>query len=186
MTASLSANPSAQETADWLKKFLDLSQQLVLARPPATVRSALRHRFDEQQRQVPRSPSLWQRVSARLTFDSSQQMAVAGMRAAILDDTIRQLVYATPRVEIALHLQPGPDDRIALYGQVFPLHETADTIYAVQLCRAGSDNDSGSETLTATDEFGEFSFQAINMGTYEVILSSDQLEVVITPVTFSH
>lgn len=185
VTASLSADPSAQETADWLQKFLDLSQQLVLARPPATVRSTLRHRFDEQQGQASQSPSVWQRVSAHLTFDSSQQMAVAGMRAAVLEDTIQQLVYATPSLEIALHLQPDPDDRIALYGQVFPLQETADTIYAVQLYQAGSDNDSGSETLTATDELGEFSFQAINRGTYEVILSSDQLEVVITPLIFS-
>lgn len=182
VAASLSADPSAQKTAEWLRDFLGLSRQIVLARPPAAVRSSLRHRFDEQQRQPQRVP-VWQRLTARLTFDSNQQLAVAGMRAAVLDDTAQQLVYATPAVEVALHLQPRPDDGFDLYGQVFPLEETADTIYGVQLCQ--TDNSHSHDTTTATDDLGQFSFQAINTGTYEVILSGDQLEVVITPVTFS-
>jgi hypothetical protein len=179
ITTSLLADPNAQETSEWLQSFLAMSQQLTLARPPAAVRSALRHRFDERQRQ-PQQPSVWQRLTARLTFDSNQQLALAGMRSAVLDDRAQQLVYATPVVEIALHLQPRTGDGFNLYGQVFPLAQTADTIYAVQLCQ----NDTDSATTT-TDELGEFSFQAVHTGTYEIVFSSDQLEVVITPVTFS-
>jgi hypothetical protein len=178
VAASMPNNLTAQETAEWLQTFLDLSQQLVLVRPPATVRSALRHRFDQQHRRR-QSPAGWQRLTARLAFDSSRQLAVAGMRSAVLDDMVQQLVYATPTVEVALHLQPRSDDSFDLYGQVFPLDATADTIYAVQLCQIDSE-----KAITATDDLGEFSFQAINTGTYDIILSSNQLEVVITPVTF--
>jgi hypothetical protein len=178
VAASLPVNPSAQETAEWLQYFLELSQQLVLVRPPAAVRSALRHRFDEQQQQQPFS--LWQRLTARLTFDSNQQLALAGMRAALLDDTTQQLVYATPAVEVVLHLQPRPDERFDLFGQLFPLAETADTIYAVQICLSDSEM-----ATTATDQLGEFSFQAINTGTYDLIFSSHQLEVIISTLTLS-
>lgn len=169
-----------QENAAWLQNFLDLSQKMVLVRPPASVRSSLRHHFDQLHRQTQPSPSLWQRLTARLTFDSNQQLAVAGMRSAVLEDRVQQLVYATPTAEIALHLHPHDqqDGRFNLYGQVFPLADTTDTIYAVQLCQADIET-----ATTATDELGEFSFQAIGKGIYDIVFSSDQFEVVITPIT---
>jgi hypothetical protein len=178
VAASLMADPTAQETAEWLKQFLALSRQLTLTRPPAAVRSALRHEFDQRQRQTSQ-PSRWQRLTARLTFDSNRQLAIAGLRSAVLDDKVQQFVYATPTVEIALHLQPRADE-FDLYGQVFPLNETADTLYAVQLCQQESDT-----ATTTTDDLGEFSFTAVAGGSYELILSSDQLEVVIAPVAFN-
>jgi len=179
VAASLTADPAAQETAEWLQQFLALSQQITLTRPPASVRSALRHEFDQRQRQTDQ-PSRWQRLTARLTFDSNRQLAIAGMRTAVLDDKVQQFVYATPAVEVALHLQPRAGDDFDLHGQVFPLAETADTLYAVQLCQQESDI-----ATTATDDLGEFSFSAVAGGRYELILSSDQLEVVIAPVEFS-
>jgi hypothetical protein len=176
---AIPTDQTTQETAEWLQNFLGLSQQMTLARPPASVRSALRHRFDQRQRHKSQ-PSIWQRVTARLTFDSNRQLAVAGMRATVLDDMAQQLVYVTPAVEVALHVQPRPDEGFDLHGQVFPLAETADTLYAIQLCQNSND-----KATTATDDLGEFSFHAISTGSYEMILSSDQVEIIIAPLIFN-
>ena len=82
-----------------------------------------------------------------------------------------------------LNIQPCPptwrsrsDRHFTVRGQVFP-NDGAREIYSVQLLQEAAELG-----LTATDDLGEFSFETIPVGIYELVLSTDQLEIPIAPV----
>jgi hypothetical protein len=167
------------ETADhadmnWLQSFHQLSQQVSLDVPPTAVRQNLRHQF-AQYAQAKQKPTLFQRLVAVLSFDSFAQPTVAGVRAAASGDT-RQLVYNTRAADIAINTQ-RQNEQVNLAGQVFLLRELPDPILSVQLWR-----DRNAIGLTTTNDLGEFAFQDLAPGSFEVIISGDTFEIII-PLT---
>lgn len=174
------------ETADeatranivWIQSFQKISHQVVLAEPPAKVRRNLAARF-EAFAQDRRQPSLWQRLVASLTFDSNTQFALAGARSATTQGLERQMVYSTDLADVALNVQPHlQDEQVMIMGQVLPIHEDATGIYSVQLLC----DDVVELALTVTDNLGEFTFESIPPGVYDIVMSSDHFELILAPV----
>jgi hypothetical protein len=90
----------------------------------------------------------------------------------------RHLTYTTDAAEIALNISPRPrDGYLDLDGQVFPADDADPASFSVRLL-SGADE----VGLTATDELGEFDFEAVPPGTYQILVSTDRVEILISPV----
>ena len=155
----------------WLRAFARVSEDTVIASPPARVRDALIERFDAYA-EGKRHPGLLRRLVATLTFDSTLQPA-PGLRAARAQQAQRQLVYSTDAADVALIVRPRPRDGLLdLHGQILPVDSVDPGIFGVQLLEGSSE-----VATTATNELGEFTFEAVPQGVYEVLAGSDRVEI---------
>jgi hypothetical protein len=172
------ADEETQAAVAWLKSFLEISATIVLDDPPEKVQQVLKKQFSSQNQSKGLSGT-FERLIAVLTFDSNQQTAVPGVRSAALQSAERQLIYSTDMADIALNIQPGPSpEQLQLFGQLFPLNETQ------EICSVQLSHDDDEQYLTTTDDLGEFNFPEINPGTYELIISNAQFEIIISPLAF--
>lgn len=170
------ADEETQATVAWLRAFAHARETVTLATPPQEVRDLLIRRFQAYARQR-QQPHFLRRLVAALTFDSGTQVAMAGIRTAGTPATRRQLVFTSAAADIALDLEPRrPGDRLDLSGQVLPTEEEP-TRFTVQLLCGTSE-----VGITVTDELGEFAFEDIPPGEYQIVVSSDRLEVLVGPV----
>lgn len=171
------ADEATRANAAWLRAFTQVSKDTVLASPPPEMREGLRTRF-EAYAEERRQPGPLRRLVAGLTFDSGSRTALAGVRTAAMRGSQRQLVYSTDVADIALNIQKRSVDRnLDLSGQILPGDDLAPDSFSVQLL-------SGTKEIgiTTTDELGEFAFQAIAPGKYEILLSSDEVEIIMSPI----
>jgi len=160
----------------WLRKFLKATEDSVLELPPPEVRSTLISRF-RAHAEDRRTPGLLKRVVATLTFDGGLRPAV-GVRSAGAQGARRQLVYSVDDLDVALNFLPRARDKnFDLDGQVLPRDDVELGSFSVQLLQ--SESELG---ITATDDLGAFAFESIPSGVYEIILSTDRVEVSIAPV----
>lgn len=176
VTAYLStAGADVQATAEWLQQFRQLSQSLQLAEPPAELRDALRDQFTAYVDNVDHDP--FRRFIATLSFDSYEETAVAGIRSAALD-VERQYVYTTDFADIVLTLrQAQPAHTLTLDGQIFPLESIPLTGTTVQLVQQHQE-----KAIATSNDLGEFNFHAFSPGIYDIICSSDTLEISLPAV----
>jgi len=169
------ADEETREEVELLRIFIEASGSMVMAKPPPDVRETLARRFEAHARGW-RQPNLLRRLVANLTFDSGFQPADAGARSAGPQDAERQLSYSTDVAEIVLDVLPRPGSRrLDLSGQVF--RRTGETIGAVtvQLLR-----DAKEVGITSTDDLGEFAFEDVPLGVYEMVLSVEGFEILIS------
>jgi hypothetical protein len=160
----------------WLRRFVKATEGSILESPPPEVRSTLIARF-RAHAEGRRTPGLLKRVVATLTFDGGLQPAV-GARTAGTQGARRQLVYSADALDIALNvLQRTSDKNFDLDGQVLPRDEVELGSFSVQLLLSEIE-----QSITATDDLGAFAFESIPSGVYEIILSTDRVEVSIAPV----
>ena len=160
----------------WLRKFVSATEDSVLESPPPEVRSTLISRF-RAHAEGRRTPGLLKRVVATLTFDGDLRPAV-GARSAGTQGARRQLVYSADALDVALNVLPRARDKnFDLDGQVLPRDDVELTSFSVQLLQ--SETELG---ITATDDLGAFAIESIPSGVYEIILSTDRVEVSIAPV----
>ena len=165
------AGGAARAEVAWLRAFARVSEDTVIASPPARVRDALIERFDAYA-EGKRHPGLLRRLVATLTFDSTLQPA-PGLRAARAQQAQRQLVYSTDAADVALIVRPRPRDGLLdLHGQILPVDSVDPGIFGVQLLEGSSE-----VATTATNELGEFTFEAVPQGVYEVLAGSDRVEI---------
>src|SRR5918998_4191914 len=110
------AGSATQADVTWLRAFARVSEDTVIASPPARVREALVERFDAYA-EGKHHPGLLQRLVAALTFDSTMQPA-PGLRAARAQEA-QQLIYSTEAADVAMVVRPRPRDGLLdLYGQI--------------------------------------------------------------------
>jgi hypothetical protein len=160
----------------WLRKFVRATEDSVLESPPPEVRSTLIAHF-KAHAEGRRTPGLLKRVVATLTFDGGLRPAV-GVRSAGAQGARRQLVYSADDLDVALNFLPRARDKnFDLDGQVLPRDDVELGSFSVQLLQ--SETELG---ITATDHLGAFAFESIPSGVYEIILSTDRVEVSIAPV----
>ena len=165
------ADAATQTDLDWLRLFQQARQSVQFASPPPSVRETLIQRFAEARQ----PPGPFQRWLATLTFDSRAQPVTAGLRSAVEEDQRRQLIYITKAAEIALTIQSIlPEKNFIVTGQIFPRRDTPTHTFSIQLLR-----DAEEVALSATDELGEFTFSDLPAGEYDIVLSTEQYEVVI-------
>ena len=171
------ADNETQSLVKWLKEFQHLSQNYRLDLPSDDLDEKLYNIFTRQSKT--KQPSrFFQRLVATLTFDSYQQLAVAGVRTASVQKSERQLVYSADLADITLDLQwVAPEKQIRLHGQVFPADETDEAAYTVDLQKENK-----SLAMVQTDVLGKFVFPTLAPDTYDLIFSGDQFEVALTDV----
>lgn len=119
---------------------------------------------------------------ARLKLDSLLlPAATGGVRQADAPEQQRQLVYTTDVSDIVLDLQtrsPGGD--LSLDGQVFPGVDAADAEYeALRVRLLRGETEFGA---TVADEVGDFAFESVPAGVYEMLLTAERFEVLISPL----
>ena len=160
----------------WLRRFVKAPEGRILESPPPEVRSTLIARF-RAHAEGRRTPGLLERVVATLTFDGGLRPAV-GVRSAGAQGARRQLIYSADDLDVALNFLPRARDKnFDLDGQVLPRDDVELGSFSVQLLQ--SETELG---ITATDDLGAFAFESIPSGVYEIILSTDRVEVTIAPV----
>ncbi len=160
----------------WLRAFARISEDTVIASPPSRVRDALVERFDAYA-EGKQHPGLLQRLVATLTFDSTLQPA-PGLRAGRTQEAQRQLVYSTDAADVAMIVRPrARDGLLDLYGQILPVDSADSGAFGVQLLEGSSE-----VATTATNVLGEFTFEAVPPGVYEVLAGSDRVEIRIPDV----
>jgi hypothetical protein len=160
----------------WLRKFVRATEDSVLEAPPPEVRSTLIARF-RAHGEGRRTPGLLKRVVATLTFDGGLRPAV-GVRSAGTQGARKQLVYSADDLDVALNFLPRARDKnFDLDGQVLPRNDVELGSFSVHLLQ--SESELG---ITATDDLGAFAFESIPSGVYEIIFSTDRVEVSIAPV----
>jgi hypothetical protein len=173
------ADSATRADVAWLRAFARISEETVIASPPPEVREELIERF-EAYAKGKRHPGLLQRLVATLTFDSNLRPA-PGLRAATAPESQRQLVYSTGAADVALHVRPRPRDGLFdLNGQIFPADSAGSGTFGVQLLEGTSE-----VATTATNDLGEFTFEAVAPGVYEVLASNERVELRIPHVTLN-
>ena len=148
----------------------------VLDDPPAAQREELADVF-EAYAEGRRQPGTLRRIAASLSFGGGLQ-PLAGVRSAASQEAQGQLIYSTEVADIALNFRRRPQNgRLDLDGQVFPNDGSEPDAFGVQIL-------SGTEEVatTATDELGEFAFEGISPGEYQILVSSAEVEILISPV----
>jgi hypothetical protein len=171
-----SAGPEVRSEVDWLREFREVSADTVFATPPPEVRETLTHRFESYARSA-REPGLLERLLASLTFDSGLQPALSGVRSAGAQETQQQLVYATDLADVAINIQRRQNRRLYLSGQIFPTGDVEPEGFIVQLLRGSKE-----VGIAAADDLGEFAFRELEPGTYELVLSNEEYEILIPPI----
>jgi hypothetical protein len=110
-------------------------------------------------------------------FDDGLRPAI-GVRSVGAQGTRRQLVYSADALEVALNISPrARDKKIDLDGQLLSPNDTELGSFSVQLLQSETEL-----AITATDDLGGFVVESIPPGEYELILSSERVEVSIKPV----
>lgn len=171
----LAADAEARATADWLRGFVRLGEDVVLASPPRELREALTERF-EAYAEGRRGPGFFERLTASLSFEGGLGPAF-GVRSAGTRES-RQLVYSSEAADVALNLRPHVgEDTIDVDGQVLPLDDADPASFVVRLLDGGTE-----VAATHTDELGEFSFEALAPGAHELVVGGERVEIRIPDV----
>lgn len=169
------ADAALQAQVAWARAFLQLGEAVIVETPSPALHQRLQQLFVDHGRQrqtTTAEPGFWQRLVAALTFDSFLQPGLAGVRSA---DTLvtRQLVYSTDLADVALNIgRERTHDRHTLAGQLLPTGALDPATVSVQLLH--NEREVG---ITLTDDLGEFTFTALPVGEYQLILSADQWEL---------
>jgi hypothetical protein len=170
------SDSATRDEVSWIRAFARISENTVIVSPPSELRDALIERF-EAYAEGKRQPGFLQRLVATLTFDSDLQPAF-GVRAAGVSESQRQLVYSTDSADVAIIVRPRPrDGRLDVYGQILPVDGTDSGIFGVQLLK-----DASEVATTATNDLGEFTFEAVPPGVYEALAASDRVEIQLPQV----
>jgi hypothetical protein len=82
-------------------------------------------------------------------------------------------------LDVALDILPRDHEErsLDLEGQLFNDEETDLGIFGVQLLQEGTE-----VGTTVSDDLGEFAFESVPPGVYEMLLSTDQYEIMLPPV----
>jgi hypothetical protein len=170
-----SADAATQADLEWLRLFTQARQSVQLTSPPPRIRQSLNQSFADYI-QARQPPGLFQRLLATLTFDSGAQAATAGLRSLADEAPQRQFIYATEAAEVALTIQAAlPAKNFILTGQIFPVADIPAHSFSIQLLRNIQEID-----MASADELGEFTFANLPAGDYEMVVSAEQYEVVIS------
>jgi hypothetical protein len=165
------ADSATREEVAWLRAFARISEDTVIASPPPRVRETLTERF-EAYAQGKRRPGLLEHLVATLTFDSGLQPA-PGLRTAGTPELQRKCTYSTDAADITISVRPRPRDGLVdIQGRIFPVNSTSPGAFGVQLLEGPSE-----VATTAANDLGRFTFEAVPPGVYEVLASSDRVEI---------
>ena len=109
-----------------------------------------------------RADVAWLRAFARISEDTVIASPPSRVRDALIE---RFEAYAEGKQ------QPG-FGLLDIYGQILAVDGTDSGVFGVQLLEGSSE-----VATTATNDLGEFTFEAVPPGAYEVLAGSDRVEI---------
>ena len=180
-TWAAQADESGHAQVAWVQAFVRQSSHTVLASPSDAARKNVLQQFEGYAREH-RQPNIIQRLVATLTSASGTRPALAGARGgSVANDAGRQLVYATDLADVILNIRPRPQDRqVDLSGQVLPFGDlltSTQTPLTVQVLQYAAEYG-----IASTNSLGEFAFEAIPPGAYDLVISDGLHEIEIAPI----
>jgi hypothetical protein len=131
------ADERTRRTVEWLRGFLAAAEALPLHEPPPIVRQSLAQyfaRWSRAQAELGQQPRL---VQARLLFDSREDVAVAGMRAAAAGTEAVHLAYTTEDGDLLLDVYDTRAGRVRLEGQVLLAEPHGAPVFEVSMTGPG-------------------------------------------------
>lgn len=173
LVEELSRDPDLRHDAEWMRAFAGLRRHIVVADPPDAVHRAIVAEF----RALPRAKGIGGvlRGLATLSFDSFARPLAHGVRGAGAVEG-RQLVFSLADLDVAINLRlHGPGPTVDVTGQVLDpiVPGGGQTVHL----RA-----SEHEVLTtAADELGEFRFESVQPGSYDMVIARERVEIAIEP-----
>lgn len=168
-------DPVLRHDLEWMAAFLALRREIVVAEPPDALHRALVARFT-QLRGGGGLAGTVRRLVATLSVDSHAQPMAPGVRGAG-SPTARQLVYSVADLDVAIDVrQHGPGPELDLAGQVLDPSAPGGG-QAVQLCALGRE-----VAIATADELGMFTFEAVQPGSYDLVIARQGVEVDIGPL----
>ncbi|MGH3086094.1 MAG: anti-sigma factor family protein [Rubrobacteraceae bacterium] len=174
----VATDEAARAEADWLRAFSKTSEDVVLHSPPPRVHEGLEHLFDAFAEKR-REPGLLRRFIASLSFEGGMQPAF-GVRSVGSNEAQRHFVYSTELADVSFSVRPRRGGGLDVLGQVLPNGEEEPGDFGVQIIR-----DIGFSDLTYADDLGEFIFEHLQEGTYEMVLTTERYEILIPPFELS-
>lgn len=148
----------------WIRKLVRLTASDESVEPPPWVLRRAIGLF--QILSQPPAPSLLQRLVASLVFDSLTQPQMAGVRQS--SSTARQILYRAGDWDVDLSLEAAEEsETVDITGQVLKAEASPEEVAGipVHLTQAGN-----IVLSTQTDRLGEFTFDRVPRGTYELNL----------------
>lgn len=171
--AQVAADENLQAEVAWIRTFHQTRADLAWEAPPAKVRVDLSRRFAALAAEK-RPPDLWQRLTAALKFDSQLQPNAAGVRSSS-SATERQLVYSAAYADVALTIQALTLAKSCnVFGQILPTAAEMESSHSIQLWQDGQER-----AFVVAADVGEFVFEEMPEGEYELVIRSDRYEIVI-------
>ena len=175
VAAQVAEDPAQMETAQWLRAFIRRSSSSGLVAPPERARSSVFKMIAA--RRKPQHSALQRVVAALLPASGPRLAGVRGSQRA----SQRQLTFTAEHADIVVNIQPRARDKQSdIQGQVLPTGNMDAHRLVVQMLRSGAEFG-----ITMTNKLGEFAFESIPPGSYELIVSSDLAEIELAPITLS-
>lgn len=163
-----------QQESTWLQTVISLMATDDSVEPPAEV---VQRALDLFAHYGPSpQPGRLERIIAALVFDTATQPGLVGVRS--LGMTTRQCLYRWEGYDIDLAVEPATD-RVMLTGQILGPSDSFQEVSGVpvQLRKA---EDVIAETVT--NALGEFTFEGVAVGVYELKVELQGKEVWISPL----
>jgi len=153
-----------QDNWSWIQRIVHLAAADDSVEPPPWVLNQAIGLFEAYGPQ--RQPGRFQRLVASLVFDSLAQPQLVGVRQT--GSAARQYIYRADDWDVDLSFEPGEEpETLDITGQVLKGEAVTEEITGipVHLTQAGQILAS-----TVTDRLGEFTFDHIARGTYDLSL----------------
>lgn len=166
-------------TLAWLRAFRGARRFAPLAAPSASARAGALRAF-AQRANAAAEPGLLRRIIA--TLAPAPKFSAA--RSAHARADLRRLSFNADGFDVIVEIQARREDGLFdVNGQVLAPENNNEADAAditVQLLR-----DLAQAGMTATNEFGEFAFEAVAPGDYAIILRAQRVEIEVAPLALS-
>jgi hypothetical protein len=167
------ADERTHRTVDWLRGFLRTAETLPLHEPPPIVRQSLNQYFARWSRTRPELDQAPREVHVQLLFDSRQDLALTGVRAAASEDDVIHLVYGAEEGDLLIDAYRIDGGSVRLDGQVLLAEPRGAPIFEASV--------TGSDYTMRTkdgDELGRFSLRGVREGHCQLRASNGVIMIV--------
>ncbi len=167
-------DPLTAATLSWLRGFRTMAESSSGRDVPPRVRQDLRRHFATWSRERATGSSSATRLTARLVFDSRLDLAPAGVRGTVDDDTWH-LAYTSDDADVVLDLRRVARQRVCVDGQVLLADEGGGAPVFTAVLTAGEEP---VESAPA-DELGRFRLPAVPERHAQLVVGNGELELTV-------
>jgi hypothetical protein len=168
-----SGDPHTRRTVDWLRGFRATARALPLHAPPPLVRQSLNQYFRRWSAGRAAGPRPTRLFQARLIFDSREDIALAGTRAAGDAAASVHLAFTTEIADLVVDAHPLGGGRIRLDGQVLPIEPIDAPVFEAEAQGVGF-----SARTVEGDELGRFSLADVPAGVQRLRAVNGRITIV--------